>query len=302
MKIFINRKPVSGPWGGGNKSVTALHERLIEENFEIADTLSDDVKIIFCFDPRSDNTGLWYGDFLNHKKVFGSRIIQRVGDCGTHGKPDLTELVTQSTRFSDFVIFPSLWAKKTIAFTGNNFSIVPNGPHRDFYKRRKNTYSTIPKNLITHHWSTNPKKGFEFYSYIDKNMDALDINFTYIGRLPEGFSFKNANYLPPMEMNSISKELENADIYLTASLEEAGANHVLEALAVGLPVAYHSGGGSIVEYCRDYGVSFNNFDEMKNSINTISNDYGTYHNKIVEYNRSVDDVVEEYLDILCNQR
>ena len=63
MKIFINRKPVSGPWGGGNKSVTALHERLIEEDFEIADTLSDDVKIIFCFDPRPDNTGLWYGDF-----------------------------------------------------------------------------------------------------------------------------------------------------------------------------------------------------------------------------------------------
>ena len=70
MKIFINRKPVSGPWGGGNKSVTALHERLIEENFEIADTLSDDVKIIFCFDPRPDNTGLWYGDFLNHKYTF----------------------------------------------------------------------------------------------------------------------------------------------------------------------------------------------------------------------------------------
>jgi hypothetical protein len=24
MKIYINRKPVTGPWGGGNKTVTAL--------------------------------------------------------------------------------------------------------------------------------------------------------------------------------------------------------------------------------------------------------------------------------------
>ena len=65
--ICLGIRLQQGPWGGGNKSVTALHERLIEENFEIADTLSDDVKIIFCFDPRPDNTGLWYGDFLNHK-------------------------------------------------------------------------------------------------------------------------------------------------------------------------------------------------------------------------------------------
>ena len=204
---------------------------------------------------------------------------------------------------ADHFIFPSECARDKIGFMGDNCDVVFNAPMKDFYTNRKDQKQPEKRiKVITHHWSTNPKKGFDFYSYIDKNMDSLDINFTYIGRLPEGFSFKNANYLPPMEMDSISKELENSDIYLTASLEEAGANHVLEALAVGLPVVYHSGGGSIVEYCQNYGISFSSFDEMKNSIKSISSDYSSYCNKITEYNRSVDDVVEEYLDILCSQR
>ena len=39
-----------------------------------------------------------------------------------------------------------------------------------------------------------------------------------------------------MDELNLSLTLPSHDIYLTASLEEAGANHVLEALACGLPV------------------------------------------------------------------
>ena len=40
MKIYINRQPVTGPWGGGNKTVTLLHEKCKKE-FEITDNIND---------------------------------------------------------------------------------------------------------------------------------------------------------------------------------------------------------------------------------------------------------------------
>ena len=64
MKVYFNRKPVSGPWGGGNKTVNSLVNRL--HNNVVFD-LEDDVDIIFCVDPRPNEDGLWYQDFLDHK-------------------------------------------------------------------------------------------------------------------------------------------------------------------------------------------------------------------------------------------
>ena len=104
MKIYFNRKPVSGPWGGGNKTLASLVSAL---DTRIVFDLDDDVDVIFCVDPRPNENGLGYQDFLNHKFYNGSKIIQRVGDVGTHGKPELTELVKQSIKYSDVCIFQS---------------------------------------------------------------------------------------------------------------------------------------------------------------------------------------------------
>ena len=49
--------------------------------------------LIFCFDPRPNESGIWYQHFLNYRQAHNAKIIQRVGDLGTHGKPELTELV-----------------------------------------------------------------------------------------------------------------------------------------------------------------------------------------------------------------
>ena len=53
----------------------------------------------------------------------------------------------------------------------------------------------MPKKLsvVTHHWSNNEKKGFDIYRKIDQLIEdkMLDIDFTYIGRLPDDFRYKN---------------------------------------------------------------------------------------------------------------
>tara|TARA_Y100000034_G_scaffold40406_2_gene49819 strand:+ start:1004 stop:1906 length:903 start_codon:yes stop_codon:yes gene_type:complete len=296
-KVFINRRPVTGPWGGGNKFVSGLHDYLKKHNYIVSGSLDDDVDIIFCFDPRPGPHGLWYGDFLHHKRKFGSRIIQRVGDIGTHGKPDLTKLVSESINFSDFVIFPSAWAKNMIMYDKDNCAIIENGPHSIFYNNRNTVSKPRSISLITHHWSTNPKKGFDTYKFID---EVTDFNFTFIGRLPDKFSFKNSTYIPPQPPEEISKLLFHGGIYLTASLEEAGANHVLEAMAAGLPIVYHEKGGSIPEYCIGFGRSFNDSGSLIESINHVFNEYNTYRQRLTSYTRTIDDTINEYGKIICD--
>ncbi len=117
MKIYFNRMPVGGPWGGGSKILRAIMIAFSQRGYTVTDKLTNDVNVIFCFDPRSsqDSGSLSYKEIENWKKNNPKVIVvQRVGDVGTHGKPELTELVLDSVVKSDVVIYPSNWAMQFI--------------------------------------------------------------------------------------------------------------------------------------------------------------------------------------------
>lgn len=305
MKIYFNRQPVTGPWGGGNKTLTAITDKMIQLGHQVAYDLEEDIDVIFCFDPRPNNKGVWYQDFINYKsKNNNCKIIQRVGDIGTHGKPDLTKLVTQTSQISDFLIFPSDWARQAIEFNKKNYDIILNKPLEEFYKNRIESYEILEKvKIVTHHWSTNPMKGFHIYKALgDKIIDGLKINgleceFTYIGRYPEENRSNGIKIIEPIDTLSLSEELPEHHIYLTASLGEAGANHVLEAMAAGLPVVYHQMGGSIPEYCAGYGLEYgNNLDELMSALAQITKNYKHFKRK--KYTSKMSDSIDEYCSII----
>ena len=300
MKIYLNRQPVQGPWGGGNKAVTKLAEFLTTLGHQVVFRLEENIDIIFCFDPRPNDFGEWYQNFLNYKNLHRAKIIQRVGDVGTHNKPQLTELVKQAVQYSDHIIFPSEWAKEYINYSGTNCSIIYNGPLKVFHEHKKNEKINETVNIITHHWSTNPKKGFKYYQLLDDHVSKnKDINFTFIGRLPENFYFKSINYIDATGDNQyLAKKLSEQDIYLTASEEEAGANHVLEGLAAGIPIIYHNNGGSINNYCHKYGLEYSTFDELLLAIKEIKENYNSYKEKAIEYTRTINDVIKQYVRIV----
>jgi len=295
MKVFLDRAPRLGPWGGGNRFSTALCERLNAEGIEVVTDLNQKVDLIFCMDPRPSPSGLWYQDYLNYKVKNNVPILQRVGDVGTHGKPDLTHLVMQSTALSDFVIFPSFWSKNYINYEKENFAIVHNRADSLFLKNRKHEYNLDEKpRIVTHHWSTNPMKGFETYTFLDKNLGDL-LSFTYIGRLPDGFKFENTVHLPPMSKEELCKELPNHDLYFTASKLEAGANHVLEAMICGLPVIYTSEGGSIPEYCKGFGIEFDKKEDVIPSILSLVENYQEHVESVSRYNETISVSIDEYM-------
>ena len=299
MKIYINRQPKSGPWGGGAKTVNKLVEKLLSAGHTVVYQLSDDIDVIFCFDPRPNN----FGEYIEHMYAYRTafpktKIIQRIGDVGTHGKPELTQLVKYCAKRSDYFIFPSEWAKEKINFEGDNYSVIPNAPMLNFYENRNNkTVISSPVKVVTHHWSTNPRKGFDLYKKFDSFCQSNpEFEFTYIGQLPP--SCKISNYVSPMSVSELVQELPKHDIYLTASEEEAGANHVLEAMACGLPVVYRDNGGSIPEYCSSGCKSYSDYESMIESLRVVSGEYSNFKSDLLEYKSTNDFVVEEYCKII----
>ena len=129
MIVYLNRAPKLGPWGGGAKTVNLLCEKLQDRGHQVVFSLVPDIDIMFCFDPRPNQFGEDYGSMLNYKlQNPGVKIIQRIGDIGTHGKPDLNLYVKESIKYSDYCIFPSMWSKKEIGFTGANHAVINNAP------------------------------------------------------------------------------------------------------------------------------------------------------------------------------
>ena len=302
--VYLNREPVTGPWGGGNKFVKSLVEELKTSGHNVVFDLNPGVDVIFCFDPRPNSKGVWYQDMLDHKLKYNSKILQRVGDVGSHSKPELTNLVKQCVNFSDFLIFPSLWSKDYIQYTGNNCSVIHNAPIKIFANSRKEKTDSSLKNvkIVTHHWSTNIKKGFDIYTQLGESISNKSFNaeFTYIGRWNDDFSNAGINLIKPIDAEDLSKLLPTYDVYLTASVEEAGANHVLEAIAVGLPIVYRKGGGSINEYCKEYGEEYDGtLKDMSRALNKVKSEYNIYQSNMTKYKKTIKDVVSEYVRLVC---
>ena len=89
------------------------------------------------------------------------------------------------------------------------------------------------------------------------------------------------------------------DVYLTASREEAGANHVLEAMAAGLPVIYHDAGGSIPEYCKKYSnFNFSMIDDLPEIFDNICKNYEAAKSSVLTFNRTIDDAISQYVEII----
>ena len=301
MIVYVNRQPRIGPWGGGAKTVNKLVELLLSKGHTVVYTLKEKIDVIFCFDPRPNA----HGESIEHMYAYRdlhpkTKIVQRVGDLGTHSKPHLTNLVKftmYGLNKSDYFIFPSKWSKEWINYQGENCSVIDNAPMKIFYQNRNNNLELGKQiKVVTHHWSTNPKKGFDIYEKFDKWCEGKNISFHYIGQLPPNVKFNN--YTKPISAEALSEELPKHDIYLTASEEEAGANHVLEALASGLPVIYRKNGGSIENYCNYYGENYSNFDDMIEKINKVIKNYKTLKDQVLQYKTTNDFVVNEYYRII----
>ena len=114
-KIYINRRPVEGPWGGGNVFVKSMYEFFPRNGYKIIDNpIKEQPDIIFLQSPYPDSIlNFSINDAVNIKqKNKTTKIYLRVNDCdarkGTEGVDDIW---LETSKFVDKTFFVSNWMK-----------------------------------------------------------------------------------------------------------------------------------------------------------------------------------------------
>jgi len=270
MKVFINRKPVDGPWGGGNLFVKAFYEHSKEIGYEIIENpISEKPDLIFLQSPNSSsNCNFSIKDAITIKRYFPNiEIVLRVNECDARkGTSGVDDFWIECSKHVDKTIFVSNWMMDYFIAKGWKCSknyVLYNGVNLEHFKPREKIENG-KVNIVTHHWSNNRLKGFDIYESIDRFVgENKNFTFTYIGR--HLGTFKNTNTIDPLFGIELGKELSKYDVYISDSKFDPGPNHILESLACNIPTFVCKDGGGSVELAGNNNV-FNNFKDLKKAL------------------------------------
>ena len=316
MKISIGYEVKNTPWGGGNQFAQALIKASYDKGFQVTFDLKDkDIDIILLTDPRSYISGIKFGSFeiicyllFKNKNAI---VVHRINECDERkGTKYMNKLLRWSNYSADYTVFIATWLKNLNIYQKNKDSrVILNGGDREIFNNKKGSPwdGKSALKIVTHHWSSNFMKGFDVYRDFDdllsKEYLDYDIEFTYIGNLPSGFSFKKAKHLKPLSGSKLGLELSKHHVYLSASINEPAGMHHIEGALCGLPIIYRES-GALPEYCSKYGVSFQGDDYIP-AIKKMIENYAKYKKEVLIYPNDSVKMTNEYFklfDELINKR
>ena len=298
--------PQNIPCGGGVNFVNNFIKFLISngDSVEFRLNAENPPDILFMLDTRILE---YSNNWLSFKKLnelqtnhnLNCPIVYRINDIG-FPKERPKEFVKDNVSLgmiADHIIYVSDFVKRYYKEIKNpNNTVIPNGVEKDVFPFKNYSFNRI--DLITHHWSTNFMKGWDIYPLVDdfiKNRD--DISFTYLGNLPPDISLPNSNVIKPSSYSSIAKLLRCCNTYLTASRHEPCGNHYLEGLACGLPLLFHEDGGGVEDVSK-FGISYSNFNDLKNIFESLVDHHKSLYDKIKsEFNYYTSNTFESYYKI-----
>jgi len=296
VKVAINFRNQGGPRGGGNRFADSLAAALQERDDTVCHTLRDpDIDIILLLDPRWRHPSVTFtpGAILRYMLFRNPRtlVVHRINECDERKKTrKMNALLWRANYCADHTVFVGSWLQSLEVWQKNRespTSVITNGADAKIF----NSQGWSPWNyqgpikFVTHHWGGNWMKGFDIYQRLDqmlqKNKWKERIDFTYIGNLPQGFSFRNTRYVPPIDGKALARELRSHHAYITASINEPGGNHQNEGALCGLPILYRRS-GCLPEYCEGFGEEFDE-DNFEIKLETFISKYQTFCKSMPQY-------------------
>ncbi len=310
MKISLGMKIQTGPWGGGNQFGRSLSRFLQQKGMSVYHDLNDnDLDIILLTEPREYLKSSAFSEreiFTYLRSISTSPVVvHRVNECDERKDTrDVNRRLIRANLCADHTVFVSHWLKDLFARHGmmaGSQSVILNGSDRHAFNAKGHIRwdKKGPLKIITHHWAGHWMKGFDIYARLDSLLTSefkgVKITFTYVGNLPKGFAFRNANYVTPRHGDEMIDLLRQHHVYLSASRNEPGPNHQNEGASCGLPLLYRES-GSLPEYCEGFGVSFSesNFEEK---LSEMVDSYDYWADRMDEYPHTADRMCEEYLSL-----
>ena len=303
MKCFFNRKPINGPWGGGNVFVTNMAKYLRQEGHDVVFDFEYGIDVIFMIDPRPSDYGFSINEIYNYKKQFPNvKIIHRVNECDKRKNTNIVDnILLQSNQLADKTVFISKWLADYFTKKGFNkdYSVIYNGCDRDIFYPIEEKDLEGPLKLVTHHWSDNWMKGFDIYTQIDRYLQSNnDFEFTYVGRYNKDYIPKKTKIVAPLHGTELGEELRKHDIYVTASRWEPCGMHHVEGAASGLPTLFHKEGGGINELCIQHGHEYSNFDTFLQQLSLLKESFHATRKKINYENIDIMNCCRKYYNIV----
>ena len=306
MKIAIGYKVKSGSWGGGNQFVNSLIKAAIDEGHEVIFNLNDkNIDLILLIDPRSYNEEISFGSFeiiryllfVNKKAI----VIHRINECDERKRTfHVNRLLRWSNYCADHTVFIASWLKELNIYDKRiPNSVILNGADATIFKDHGNSYwdNKKPLKIVTHHWSANYMKGFDVYKNLDNILSSPEwkdrIQFTYIGNLPDGFTFKKSKHISPINGKRLGIELSKNHLYISASINEPAGMHHIEGILCGLPIIFRDS-GALPEYCNSYGISFKDGNYLP-ALRKIMENYEFYKKNVSKYPNNSDRMTRNYL-------
>ena len=280
MKIFIAYSMVESPSGGGNQFLKNLKKRWEKQGI-YTDSLQEANVILF-------NSHQNLSKIIAYKKSYPDKIfVHRIdGPISRYRGRNifLDKLIFLfAQELADGVVFQSKWSLEESLQMGHCEGIFQKVIHNAadpeiFYPSGNCKVNFHGKTkLIATCWSVGEKKGFDIYSYLDKNLNFDEYDFTFIGNSP--VRFKNILHIKPSSSNEIATYLKESHIFICASERESCSNSIIEALSCGLPVVYKNS-SSNPEVVKLAGVSFISCESTLEAIKKVRDNYNHYQDAI----------------------
>jgi len=304
MRINILFSFKEGPWGGSNQFLKMLKKGIIqrgfyEENPENADIIFLNLSVL--------GEGKLIKECLRIKEMYPNKIfIQRVDGpislyrgSGSYIDKALAQI---NKAFVDGTIFQSEWSRREnlkFGFRSKFERVILNAADGVMFNMSeiKDSRHQGKTKIIATSWSSNMRKGFNYYKFLDNHLDFNRFEMTFVGNSP--IRFTNIRQLQPLSSGDLARVLKEHDIFLTASQRDPCSNALIEALSCGLPaVALDSGGHP--ELVGESGELFSNKTELLDSIKKVADNIEYYKSRIPFNANNASKCIGNYIEFMEN--
>lgn len=238
------------------------------------------------------------------KTALSIPVIHRVDGSGKfYGRDDgwrADRKMAALNRLADLTIHQSQWSRDVLLTFGltQDGPIISNPVDLDAFRCPDpcGLPWDIPHVAVVS-WSDNPMKGAAaIQAIINKNPNVA---FDVVGRMP--LYGRHVSHYGVMKTEGLVAILRSANALLTMSEREACPNHVLEAMACGLPILYRDSGAT-AEVVRGGGLPVTtepgSFSGALDAVLACGNMFGARARATVEQYHHPDVIFAKYLDAI----
>ncbi|MCW5875597.1 MAG: glycosyltransferase family 4 protein [Anaerolineales bacterium] len=254
--------------GGGFYFLDNLSRFLIENQYEVIQDLKASYEVLFTNSWMTSHRDLLRAVWHNPHVRIVHRIDGAAQNYGRNAESDYEQ--NKVNRFADVTIFQSRYARyatrEKFPVIGQDGPVIYNPVDLDVFTP-KGTRRKFPRQhqVVCVTWSTNPMKGAsQAYAVAAKHPE---VDFVLCGNFPDAPELPNIHTTGVLDRTKLTEVLRSCQAMLTFAKNEACPNHVLEALACGLPVLYDDSGamGEVIGNCG-LPVTVENFGSQFTSL------------------------------------